>query len=131
MLETGIKNRKCLSVGQAETALSMGSGTLPVLATPAMIALMEATAAESVEPLLEEGVTSVGTRIEVSHLAADPIGATVMCESELVEVDGRKLSFRLTVRDREGMVGEGTHERFLVRKESFLKKAEGRTGDHG
>ena len=67
MLEAGIKNRKCLSVGQAETAKSMRSGTLPVLATPAMIALMEETAAESVEALLDEGVTSVGTHIAVSH----------------------------------------------------------------
>ena len=131
MLEAGIKNRKCLSVGQAETAKSMRSGTLPVLATPAMIALMEETAAESVEALLDEGVTSVGTHIAVSHLAADPIGATVMCESELTEVDGRRLSFRLTVRDRQGIVGEGTHERFLVRKESFLKKAEERLGENG
>lgn len=122
MLEAGTKNRKCLTVGEKETARSVGSGSLPVLATPAMAALMEATAAQSVEPLLEDGQTSVGTRLEISHLAADPVGATVICESELVGVDGRKLSFRLTVRDHDGVVGEGTHERFIVNSERFMQK---------
>lgn len=131
MLKAGIHNKKCLTVGESETALRMGSGSLPVLATPAMIALMEATAAESIAPLLEPGVTSVGTKISVSHISADPVGVTVICESTLTEVDGRKLVFSIMVRDRVGIVGEGVHERFLVKSERFMKKAEAKRDGKG
>lgn len=102
----------------------MGSGTLPVFATPAMAALMEATSSESVASFLEEGTTSVGTKINISHTAADPIGTDVTCESTLTEADGRRLVFKLTVRDDFGIVGEGIHERFIVKSESFMKKTE-------
>jgi len=123
MIEAGIKGVKSLTVMEKDTAEHIGSGFLPVFATPAMIALMEATAAESVAPFLEAGVTSVGTKISVSHLSADPVGAVVTCESILTEAEGRRLVFSLTVKDNTGIVGEGTHERFLVKSESFMKKA--------
>lgn len=121
MIEKGIKNSKKITVSDALTAQNVGSGTLPVFATPAMAALMEACAAESVEALLE-GNTSVGTHLELSHLSADPVGAEVVCESELCEVDGRKLKFRLTVSDRFGVVGTAVHERVIIDPERFMQK---------
>ncbi len=124
MLTVGIKGSRCLTVDNTNTACALSSGALPVFATPAMAALMEATAAKSVAPLLEDGMTSVGTRLELSHISADPTGVTVICESELTEVDGRRLVFKITVRDRKGIVGECVHERYIVNIESFMKRAE-------
>ena len=123
-MEKGIKNTKTITVTTDKTAEAMGSGTLPVFATPAMVALMENTAAESVEALLPEGSTSVGTLINVKHLAVDPVGAEVTCESELVEIDGRKLTFEIKVFDREGVVGEAYHERFVIDKARFMDKVQ-------
>ena len=105
------------------TAKHIGSGTVPVLATPMMIALMEKTCLQSVKPYLEEGQDTVGTRVDVSHGAATPVGMTVRCESELIEIDRRRLVFRVTARDDAGVVGEGTHERFIVDVEKFQAKA--------
>lgn len=122
MVREGIKNQKYLTVTEAQTALRMGSGTLPVFATPAMIALMEATAAESIECELEAGQTSVGVRIDVTHLSAVPVGGTVLCKSELTKVDGRRCSFQMTVEDKHGVVGEGTHERVAVDAMRFMEK---------
>lgn len=122
MLEKGIKNTIKINVTEDKTAKVMGSGTLDVFATPAMVALMEQTAAESVQPLLDEGVTSVGTKINVEHLAADPLGIEVICESTLTEVDGRRLCFDITVSDKHSVVGKAYHERFLIKSESFMAK---------
>ncbi len=122
MLKAGIKNKITITVTQNKTAKVMGSGTLDVFATPAMVALMEQTAAESVQELLDEGVTSVGTKINVEHLAADPLGIEVTCESELIEVDNRRLVFNVVVSDNHGVVGKATHERFLIKSESFMQK---------
>lgn len=122
MLKEGIKNTIAIKVTQDKTAKVMGSGTLDVFATPSMVALMEQTAAESVQSLLDDGVTSVGTKINVEHLAADPIGIEVTCESILTEVDGRKLCFDIVVSDKHGIVGKAYHERFLIKSESFMNK---------
>lgn len=122
MLEKGLKNTLTIKVTTGKTAKVMGSGTLDVFATPSMVALMEQTAAESVQPLLDEGVTSVGTKINVEHLAADPVGIEVTCESTLTEVDGRKLCFDIVVSDKHGVVGKAYHERFLIKTESFMNK---------
>ena len=122
MLETGIKNKITITVTDDKTAKVMGSGILDVFATPAMVALMEQTAAESVQPHLDEGVTSVGTKINVEHLSADPVGIEVSCESELVEIDNRKLCFNITAYDKHGVIGKAYHERFLIKSESFMTK---------
>ncbi|MBR3366235.1 MAG: thioesterase family protein [Lachnospiraceae bacterium] len=122
----GIRGQKELLVTEEVTAARMGSGLLEVLATPAMIALAEGTAMESVQPLLEEGQGTVGTRLDIAHIAATPVGMTVRCETELVEVDRRRLVFSVKVSDDKELVGEGTHERFIIDNARFLQKAQGK-----
>ncbi|MBQ2118392.1 MAG: thioesterase family protein [Clostridia bacterium] len=122
-MQIGLKHTKTLTVAERDCAAQVGSGMLPVLATPVMAALMEMTAAESVLPFLEPGMTTVGTRLELDHLAADPVGVTVTCESVLTEIDRRRLTFEITVRDGEEIVGRCRHDRFLVESEKFMKKA--------
>ena len=121
-MDTGIKGYKEITVTKELTAISLGSGDLEVYATPAMIALMEETASESVKPGLEIGQGSVGTCIAIKHLAATPIGMRVRCESELVEVDGRRLVFNITAYDEKDKIGEGTHERFIISNDKFQSK---------
>ena len=126
MVTIGIKGTNEWLVTKPLTAQHIGSGTVPVLATPMMIALMERTCRESVKPFLEEGQETVGTAVNVRHLAATPLGMTVRCETELVEVDRRRLVFRVEVHDAKGLVGEGTHERFIIDELKFQAKAEDR-----
>lgn len=128
MLQPGIKGRKSVTVSEANTAKTMGSGTLDVFATPAMIALIEQAAYTSVASELEPGWGSVGTALNVQHLSASPVGMTVTAETELVEVDRRRLVFSAQVFDETGLVGQGTHERFLVENEKFQSKANAKKG---
>lgn len=123
MLEAGIKGVQTEEVIFDKTAAVVGSGALEVYGTPCMIALIEKTALESVNPYLEEGCGTVGTKLVVSHISATPIGMTIRCETELVEVDRRRLEFVAKVYDDAGLVGEATHQRFIVENEKFLKKA--------
>ena len=123
MLETGIKGKAEAIVTEEKTARFMGSGELEVFATPAMIALIEETAWRSVAGELVPGEGTVGTRLEVSHLSATPVGMTVTCVTELTEIDRRRLVFRAEVYDEAGKIGEGTHERFIVQNEHFMSKA--------
>lgn len=123
MLTKGIKGTKTITVTEENTAKAYGSGELEVFATPAMIALIEQTAWQSVAGELADGEGTVGTKVDVSHSAATPLGMDVRCETELVEVDRRRLVFHAEVFDDAGKVGEGTHERFIIRNEPFLKKA--------
>lgn len=120
----GITGEKSVAVTMENTAVAMGSGTLRVFATPAMIALCEACCAESVEDLLDEGITSVGTAVNIEHLSASPVGAGIVCKSVLTAFDGRRLDFTVEVFDNAGLIGKGTHTRFTVKADSFLKKAE-------
>lgn len=124
MLQPGIKAEKSLTVTDANTAKTMGSGTLDVFATPAMVALIEQTAYTSIESELEPGWGSVGTSLNIQHLSATPVGMTVTATTELVEVDRRRLVFHAEVYDEKGLVGKGTHERFLVENEKFQAKAD-------
>jgi len=128
MLEKGLKGSQSVLVTEENTAAKVGSGLLPVFATPAMIALMEATCAQSVASELEEGCSTVGTHLNVKHSAATPVGMTVKCESELVEVDRRRLVFHVTAWDDAGIIGEGSHERFIVNNEKFLAKTQSKLG---
>ena len=123
MLETGIKGTRNVTVNEENTAKAMGSGTLDVFATPALIALMEETCWRSVANELEEGCGTVGTLLEIKHTAPTPVGMKVTCESTLTEVDGRRLVFEVIARDAKGVVGEGKHERFVVQNEKFQVKA--------
>ena len=122
-LKPGLTNEKSVAVTIENTALAMGSGTLRVFATPSMIALIEGCCAESVEGLLGEGNTSVGTKVEVEHLAASPVGASVLCKSTLTAVDGRRLDFEVEVYDNAGLIGKGRHTRFNVDADRFVTKA--------
>ncbi len=123
MLETGIKGSQALTVTNELSAKSMGSGALDVFATPAMIALMEKTAMLSVQGELEDGQGTVGTRLEIDHVAATPVGADVWCESELVEIDRKRLVFDVIAYDKAGVIGKGRHERFIVANDKFMEKA--------
>lgn len=124
MLEAGISGQMTMKVERENTAEVMKSGTLQVFATPAMIALIEETAWKSVAAELEEGLVTVGTALNVKHLAATPVGMQITCATVLEEVDGRRLVFSVSVEDETGKVGEGTHERFIVQAEKFQKKAD-------
>ena len=128
MLETGIKGTRTVTVNEQNTAKTMGSGTLDVFATPALIALMEETCWRSVAEELEEGNGTVGTLLEIKHTAPTPIGMEVTCESALTEVDGRRLVFTVTAHDEKGVVGEGRHERFIIQNEKFQTKANAKRG---
>lgn len=125
-LDTGIKGKESTIVNESNTAKTVGSGTLDVFATPAMIALMEETAWKSVAGYLEEGCGTVGISLNVTHDAPTPLGMEVTCESELVKVDGRKLTFELKAYDEKGTIGKGTHERFIVNDVKFQEKADGK-----
>ena len=123
MLATGIQGEKKEQVTQENTALTMKSGALKVYATPAMIALMEQAAYKSVAAELEEGKGTVGTLMNVSHISATPLGMEVTAKSELVEIDRKRLVFKVEAFDERGRIGEGTHERFVIDNEKFQEKA--------
>lgn len=126
MIELGIKGRQETTVTAANVATNVGSGVVQVFATPMMVALMEKAAALSVEPYLAEGQSSVGTLINVSHVSPTPLGRRVWAESEVIGIDRRKITFRVSAYDDKGLVGEGTHERFIIDIDSFIKKTEER-----
>lgn len=123
MLQPGIKGRQEVVVTENNSANALGSGLLEVFATPAMIALMEKTAWQSVAPDLNDGEGTVGTMLNIKHTAATPLGMRVWCESELIEVDGRRLVFRVEAYDETGKIGEGEHERFVINNRKFMTKA--------
>lgn len=122
MIKEGIKGTMTETVTEEKTAAAVGSGLLPVYGTPMMIALIENTACQSVVPFLEEGEGTVGTNLNINHTAATPLGMEVRCETTLVTVDRRRLVFDVKVYDEAGEIGNGTHERFIIRNESFMEK---------
>lgn len=127
MLKAGIKGKLERIVTKELTAKAAGSGQLDVFATPAMIALLEETAWRSVAEYLEEGQGSVGTKLNIEHIAATPVGMKVWCESELVEVDRRRLVFEVNVYDETGPIGKGSHERYIVDNTRFQEKADAKS----
>ncbi len=122
MLEVGLEGRKELIVTPEVTAKRVCSGALDVFATPCMIAMMENTAFESVLEHLDEGCGTVGTMVNIRHLSATPIGMKVTCKTRLIRIDGRALTFQVEAYDELGLIGEGEHERFIIREQSFQEK---------
>lgn len=106
------------------TAAAMGSGSLPVYATPALVALMEHAACEAIAATLEEGVTTVGTEMNVKHISATPEGMEVRAEAELTAQEGRSYTFAITAYDACGVIGTATHQRVAVRTEKFLARTQ-------
>lgn len=122
MLETGLKHTKEVLCDENNTAAAVGSGSLRVFSTPALLTLMELCAAEAVLPYLEEGQSTVGTSVSLKHIAATPVGMKIRCECELCEIDRRRLVFDIKAYDEKEAVGECRHERFIVGNEKFLAK---------
>lgn len=122
MIEVGIKGKQELIADIKHSASVIGSGNLELFSTPSMIALMENTAASSIAGYLDESEGSVGTALNIRHLAATPLGMKVCCESELIEVDRKRLIFEVKAFDERGLIGEGTHERFIVNNDKFMAK---------
>lgn len=130
-MEIGIKGERRFTVTEAQLASNVGSGLVAVFATPMMIAAIEGTAAGSVAPELAEGKTTVGTQINVSHVAATPEGMEVRIETELVEIspNGKMFTFKVAAYDEAGLIGEGTHQRAVVDKTRFEQKAIAKKGE--
>ena len=123
-LKVGLKNSAESFVTENDTAVKVGSGSLKVLATPKMIALMEKSAADLLEKLLPENFTSVGISLNVQHTAPTPTGMKIFAEAEIIETDGRKILFEVFAKDEVGEIGRGKHERFIVDRKKFQDKAD-------
>jgi predicted thioesterase len=125
-MQPGLSGGAEIVVSERDCATALGSGSLPVLATPRVVALMEQAACAAVESALAPGQTSVGVRIDVEHLAATPVGMRVKARAVLERVEGRTLDFAVSAEDEKEPIARGTHRRVLVDAERFLKKAEGK-----
>ncbi len=121
-LTLGIRGENKQVVEQKDTAVNYGSGLVEVFATPAMIALMEKTCLESLLKFLPDTYSTVGTLVNVSHVKATPVGMQVFCQSELIEIDRKRLVFKVKAFDEDGLIGEGTHERFVIDKAKFMSR---------
>ena len=122
MLEKGLSYQSTTIVNTENTASSMGSGDLQVFATPAMIALMENAAMQAVSSHLPEGSTTVGALMNCTHLKPSSLGDSIMATAILTEAEGRKLIFNVSASDSHGVIGEGTHIRYIVDRDKFLSK---------
>ncbi len=121
-MTVGIKGKVTIKVDESVSAKKAASGEMDVFGTPFVIALMERTADESVRPYLDEGCATVGTVVNIKHLAATPMGMEAIAKTELVEIDGRRLVFKVEAFDEVGLIAEGMHERFIIFKEKFMEK---------
>lgn len=123
-LKVGLKHEASTTVADSNTAIAFGSGGVRAFGTPAMIGLMEKAAAELADQYLPAGQTTVGTVVNINHTAATPVGMKVTAQAELLEIDGRRLVFKVDAMDEAGPIGSGTHERFIIVLEKFLQKVE-------
>ncbi len=126
-LRPGLTGEKTTLVAETMTASHLGSGGLAVYATPAMVALMEAAAVAAIDPLLPAGQSSVGTEINIRHIAATPLGQQVRAQAEVTAVEGRQVSFRVRAWDETEPIGEGTHIRFVIDVARFRQRLEAKT----
>ncbi|MCZ7535294.1 MAG: thioesterase [Acidimicrobiia bacterium] len=124
-IRPGLTSSATLTVAEPDTALFMGSGDVPVLSTPRVVALAEQAACEAVAGVLDPGITTVGSEVQLTHLAASPIGREVTAEAMLESAEGRKLAFRVTVSDARGLVAVGRIHRVVVVRDRFLERADG------
>ncbi|MBO7302179.1 MAG: thioesterase family protein [Bacteroidaceae bacterium] len=122
MIKEGVEHVSKTIVSVDNTAKALGSGDLDVFATPAMVALMENAAMNAVASFLPEGATTVGAEVNTTHTKPSPIGAEILAKARLVTVEGRKLMFEVEAFDSVGLIGKGTHVRFIVDKERFMAK---------
>jgi fluoroacetyl-CoA thioesterase len=130
-LQKGVKGFQEIIVTINDVASKYGSGLADVFATPAMIALMESTAQSSIKNYLPEGYITVGIEVNIKHLKATPVGMKVSCESKLIDIDGKKLYFEVLATDEKGIIGKGTHTRFIVNLDEFIKNLEPRISIRG
>ncbi len=122
MLKLGLSHTSTTTVSSSNTARAYGSGGLDVFATPAMVGLMENAAMTAVESVLPEGFSTVGSHISTSHIKPSKLGATIKATAILEEIDNRKLTFKVSAYDDEGIIGEGVHIRYIVDIERFMAK---------
>ncbi len=120
-IRPGIKGQTVRTVNTTDTAMHYGSGLVEVFATPAMIALMEKTAHESIQPLLPDGFLTVGSEVNIKHIKATGLNKQVRAESVLLSVERKKLTFKVEAYDEEGKIGFGTHTRYIIEKKPFLE----------
>jgi predicted thioesterase len=125
-LTPGRQGRAEQTVAPDQTAAALGSGSLPVLGTPALLALMETAAVDALAPLLPPETTSVGVYVELHHLAATPVGGRVHAEATLSAVEGRTLTFEITAYDAQEQIGKALHRRVLVESARFMRRVEGK-----
>lgn len=121
-IETGLTGKLETIVTDADTAAKWGSGLVPVYSTPALVGLLEGASVQALNGHVPEGMTTVGGRIDVRHMAATPVGMRVRATAELVQIDGRKLIFKILAWDEVEQIGEATHERFLIDESKFLSR---------
>ena len=122
-ITVGMKGEAASLVEREDTASEVGSGSLLVYATPCMVALMEGAACEAIAPAIPEDKSTVGTMLNISHLAATPVGMQVRAEAEVIEVEGNTITFQVSAYDESGKIGEGTHKRVIITTQRFLDKA--------
>lgn len=125
-LKIGMTGEASVIVNADNIALKFGSSTVNVYATPAMVGLMEKASVNAVEGYLPEGYATVGTKIEIRHMTATPIGMKVTAKAEVIEIDGLKIKFKVGAFDEREKIGDGTHNRYIVKLSDFIKKAEGK-----
>ncbi len=121
-ITVGMKGTALSQVEREDTALEVGSGSLLVYATPCMVALMEGAACDAIQNALGEDQTTVGTALNITHLAATPVGLEVRAEAEVTAVEGKVITFRIQAYDEAGEIGKGTHQRVIVNTQRFLDK---------
>ncbi len=125
-ITVGLKGEAFAQVEREDTAQEVGSGSLLVYATPCMVALMEGAACNALEEALEEGMTTVGTALNIEHVSATPVGLEVHAEATVTAVEGKVISFEITAFDEVGVIGKGTHKRALVNSQKFLERCYGK-----
>ncbi len=127
-LKVGMKGRVDIVVKDEDTAVAFGSGGVEVYATPMMVGLMENASLSAVDGFLSEGYATVGTHLDVRHLAATPVGMKVYAQAELLEVDGKALTFKVEAFDEVEKIGEGIHRRYIISLEKFLERTSKKKG---